>query len=319
MNISEFYYSAAHHLRVSARQVEKVVKTAPFRYKHYTIRKRNGGRRDIHHPSPVLKSLQRWMIRGPVAGLPVHDAVYSYREGRGIAMNAAAHLRSNYFARFDFEAFFPSITNKVLKTFLAASVNQGRILLDDDVIAAVARLACRATAMPSEDVLSIGAPSSPYLSNALLFEFDNAVFDRAGAHGVVYTRYADDVFLSSADLDSLRAFEPQFRSIVRDLVPFLRLNDSKHQHFSRRRRVTITGVNVTPDRKLSVGRSVKRSIKTRLYLALAGQLDSAELSPLRGSIAYVMSIEPAFLDSLRSKFGAECVDALMEFAPRSAQ
>jgi RNA-directed DNA polymerase len=316
VNISDFYYAAAHHLRVSASQVEKVVRTAPFRYKHYTIKKRNGGRRDIHHPSPVLKSLQRWIIRGPIAGLPVHEAVFSYRAGRNIAMNAMAHVKSNYFSRFDFEAFFPSITNELLKTFLISATKKGHICLDEDVVAAVARAACRATDIPSKDVLSVGAPSSPYLSNAILFEFDCAVFDRAKAVGVVYTRYADDIFLSSSDLNALIVFERVFREIVKERVPFLRLNEDKHQHFSRRRRVTITGVNVTSDRKISVGRSLKRSIRTRLHLALAGSLDSGEFSSLRGAIAHVMSVEPLFLDSLRNKFGSKDVDAFMEFAPR---
>lgn len=314
MNISEFYYAAAQYLRISAKQVEKVVRTAPFRYKHYTIAKRSGGRRDIHHPSPVLKSLQRWITREPISGLPVHEAVFSYRVGRNIAMNALAHVESNYFSRFDFASFFPSITAGVLKNFMAVSVQRGYLNLDDDVIAAIARAACRATDSPDTDVLSVGAPSSPFLSNALLYDFDKAVFERAAAAGVVYTRYADDVFLSAREKSALVAFEGDFRRSVVEFLPFLRLNEQKHQHFSRRRRVTITGVNVTSDRRISVGRATKRSIKTRLHLALSGCLDPSEFSSLKGSIAYVMSVEPWFFGSLQRKFGLERVNSFMEFS-----
>lgn len=319
MNLSELYYEAAHHLRISASQVEKIVRTAPFRYKHYTILKRNGGQRDIYHPSPVLKSIQRWLVRGPLALLPVHDSVYSYRVGRNVAMNAAMHARSSYFVRFDFSAFFPSISEIVLERFLRDASLRGFVNLDDDAISAVVRVACCRSRQSARSGLSVGAPSSPALSNALLFDFDCEVYRHALAARIVYTRYADDMFLSSVEPKALAEFEREFRTIVAQRVPYLTLNEDKKQHFSRRRRVTITGVNVTSDRRISVGRSLKRSIRTRLHLALNGQLQPSELSRLRGAIAHVMSVEPAFLVSLREKFGSARVEAFMQFSLSNAE
>jgi RNA-directed DNA polymerase len=314
MNLNEFYRAASKELLLTTTQIQKVVRTAPFRYKHYSIAKRNGGRRDIHHPSPVLKALQRWLVRGPLSTLPVHDSVYSYRIGRNIAMNANVHIRSNYFSRFDFEAFFPSINNRLLTDFMVSAAAKGHIALDAEAIKVAARLACRATETPDSDVLSVGAPSSPLISNALLFDFDQEVAEAARRVGGSYTRYADDCFLSTQSISALESLEQEFRLLVRERLPFLRLNEKKHQHFSRRRRVTITGVNITSDRKLSVGRETKRAIRTRLHLAISGRLPPEEHPSLRGSIAYVMSIEPEFIERLRSKYGERCVLEFMEFS-----
>lgn len=298
------------HLRVSPASIEKIIKTAPFRYKFYTIPKRSGGVRSIFHPSPALKSVQRWMINGPVAGLPVHESVYSYVEGRNIGMNAAAHVESNYFIRFDFSDFFPSITGGVLGRFLRKSVETGIIDLDDSVIAAVVRLACRAVG-ENGSALTIGAPSSPYLSNTVLYEFDEAVSAEADAHGVVYTRYADDIYLSSRILADLGDFEGRFREIVAVRLPFIRINEEKVQHLSRKRRITVTGVNVTPDRRLSVGRERKRRIRTMLYLAMSGVLQPEAFASLRGDIAYVKSIEPDYVERLERKFGPTFIRLFM--------
>lgn len=311
MNLQNFLFAAGQYLRSSPIQVEKIIKSAPFRYKHYTIPKRTGGRRDIYHPSPALKSVQRWMVGVPLVGLPVHDSVYSYVEGRNIGMNAAAHLRSNYFIRFDFMDFFPSITDIVLRSFLRQAAENNAIDLDEAAIDAVVRLACRATDVPGRLALSIGAPSSPFLSNAILYEFDSLVSRQAAARGVIYTRYADDIYMSSTGMAVLDDFEKEFRSLTKRFLPFLNINEDKVQRLSRKRRVTITGVNVASDRTISVGRNLKRSIRTRLYLALSGQLEVAEFSSLRGSIAYVMSIEPDYLMHLRRKFGEESINNFM--------
>jgi RNA-directed DNA polymerase len=314
MNYQELLIAAGKHLRTSPTQVERVIKSAPYRYRTYNIPKRSGGLREIHHPSPALKSVQRWLVSEPLQSLPVHDAVYSYVKNKNIGMNAAKHLESNYFIRFDFSDFFSSITSSVLREFLRQSAKNGTIMLDLAAIGAAVRLACRSVeghGRAGGYALTIGAPSSPHLSNALLFDFDSDISLRAAEFGLVYTRYADDMFVSGRGMAAVSEFEGIFRQTVRERLPYLRINEEKVQHFSRKRRVTITGVNIASDRSLSVGREKKREIKTKLYLALQGRLDPAEFSALRGNIAYIMSIESFYIDRLEKKFGQDIVRAFL--------
>lgn len=314
MNYMQLLIDSGKYCRSSPAQIEKILRSAPYRYRHYTIEKKSGGERHIYHPSPALKAVQRWLIHTPLASLPVHECVYSYVKGKNIGLNALIHAHSNFFVRFDFKDFFPSITGDVLSEFLCKSRDRGTIQLDDEAIAAVVRFACRASSENGRLALSIGAPSSPSLSNAILFDFDSEVYDRALQANLLYTRYADDVYISGRSSAALNGFEAVFREITRNRLPFISINEEKVAYRSRKRRVTVTGVNITSDRRVSVGRDLKRSLRTRLFLALKGDLPATEYSSLRGSIAYVMSIEPTFLDGLRAKFGIEEVNRFMDFS-----
>src|SRR5690606_5965066 len=52
--------------------------------------------------------------------------------------------------------------------------------------------------------LSIGAPSSPIVSNLLMFEFDKIVTSEADRRGIRYTRYADDMTFSGQRIGMLK-------------------------------------------------------------------------------------------------------------------
>lgn len=313
MNYEQLIKEISESLRVHPSQIEKIIKTAPFRYKHYEILKRSGGRRSIHHPSPALKSVQRWLVRNVLLKLPVHESVFSYVENKNIAMNAQEHIESNYFIRLDFADFFPSINGREIERLLQKSTGLGLIDLDPVAIRAVVRLVCRIDKETQALALTIGAPSSPQISNALLYEFDCMMSDAARNNDAIYTRYADDIYISSKKMAAIDEMEKIFRRELNTALPFLEINEHKVQRLSRKRRVTITGMNISSDRKVSLGRDKKRELKTKVYLAIQRELDAEEFQVLRGQIAHAMSVEPNFYESLKRKFGAEDVDAFMKF------
>jgi len=227
-------------------------------------------------------------------------------------MHAAQHLGSNYITRFDFSDFFPSISAATLRKFFLEEMRNGVIELDASAINAIIRLVCRAEERAGELVLSIGAPSSPYLSNAILYYFDKAMDFHAHTVGGIYTRYADDIYLSGCKKEVVARLEHFFQSEAAKMLPYLKVNIGKTQRLSRKRRMAVTGINLTPQRRLSVGRDLKRSLKTKVHLALQGQIDSEEMSNLRGMIAYVASVEPAFFDSLGKKFGINNIGLILD-------
>jgi retron-type reverse transcriptase len=311
MNYAEFVAAAAKLLRTSSVEVERIIMSAPYRYKHYTINKRSGGLRDIHHPSPALKVIQRWIANDLLSELPVHDCVYSYRRGRNISMHAAQHVTSNYVTRFDFSDFFPSINGAVVRRLLKQAINNGLIDFEDKVVDAVVRLVCRSDQAVGRLVLSIGAPSSPHLSNAILYNFDLRMSQVARDFEGIYTRYADDIYLSSMSRASLEKMESQFVEAVAKSLPYLNVNERKTQRLSRKRRMSVTGLNITPKRQLSVGRDLKRGLKTKVYLAIHDRLSLEEMTYLKGMLSHVRSVEPDFILSLFSKFGRDAVEAIM--------
>lgn len=174
--------------------------------------------------------LQRWALKEYVPLLPVHDAAMAYREGRSTVMHAEVHVANNYLLKLDFEDFFPSITGESLRQHLRRHLS----LLDDDLHLLV-KLFCWRGRPSGHLRLSIGAPSSPALSNTIMHEFDSKVQDYCLSVGVNYSRYADDMALSTnrpKALDQVYAFISRFARIFR----ILGLRSMLIKRFSRLKR-----------------------------------------------------------------------------------
>lgn len=305
MNKIELLGALAGHLSVSISDIGLILKSAPYRYRHYQIEKRSGGFRDIHHPTPELKAVQRWLVDQIISRIPVHGAVYSYRSGRGIRDNAQVHARSKYFLKMDLRDFFPSIRDLQVKALLQAATDAGHVALGEDAIKAIARFACRHV-QGGGLCLSIGAPSSPAISNAILFDLDSRLSDFCLAKGVRYSRYADDMCFSSNDRGVLADVETRVRQLVEG-QRFVHVNADKTRHLSKKGRVVVTGLVATSEGKVSIGRGLKRKLKTELYLYFSGAAERIDVSRLRGYVSYSMGVEPAFFESLCRKFGADRV------------
>lgn len=297
-------------LRATPAEVVTLIRRGPYQYKHYQIDKRTGGKRDIYHPSPNLKAVQRWLTSEYFSKLPVHDQVYSYRAGYCIRDHAKEHLHSNFILRLDFKNFFPSIDSRWVSSFLLENTQNKTLQLSEKAIQCIIRLVCRFNSADKSLALSIGAPSSPSLSNTILFRADSEAADHCSKLGCVYSRYADDIYVSSREKGVLNEAERLVRATFSNLAPRLSFNERKTLNVSKKSRRLVTGLTVTPDRKISIGRNLKRSIKTQIYLHTTGQLIPENLPRLCGLISYAHDVEPSFFEALSQKFGNETLESL---------
>jgi hypothetical protein len=277
--------------------LEKIIRTAPLRYKVFYIKKRSGGLREVAQPARELKAIQRLLIKKLEQQLPVHSAATAYRSGMSIKDNVLKHVNSNYLLKMDFQKFFPSITatdiKKHLEKYCATTYDASAIKL-------IAYVCCWAPKRQPPLRLCIGAPSSPLLSNSLLFDFDVRLAEAARAEGVIYTRYADDLALSSKKSGVLDSYVNLVVNLVSELdYPRLTLNKTKTVFASRSGRRTLTGLNITPDFEVSIGRERKRLIRAMYHRNLQGLLSPKEQEKLSGLIAFANNIEPSFSDRLR--------------------
>ena len=287
-------------LQLPVPLIGNVVRKASYAYKEYRIPKIKGGYHLIHHPSKELKALQRWLLRNIVTKWPVHNAAFAYREGRGIKGNASMHVKSRYLLRMDFENFFPSITWEDIDFYLRSKPpgTEGWSDVDRDLFL---QIVCR------KRCLVIGAPTSPAVSNALCFELDKRLSTKSEAEDVVYTRYADDLFFSTAQRDILGKFPKIVSEEVNAIrcPANLRVNMEKTRHASKRGRRQVTGLVLSSDGRIALGRYRKRYIRRQLYRL--DQLSLKERNELSGLIAYAMSVETDIINDLILKFGQERV------------
>lgn len=290
--------------------IERIIRTAPIRYKTYQIPKRSGGTRTISQPAREVKLLQRALIDVLLRKLPVHNAATAYREGLSIKDNALRHVGDGPILKMDFRDFFPSIRPSDWIKYC----EQTGVLRDEDDVRLTTLLLFQAPGGSSVLRLAIGAPSSPFVSNALLYEFDERVSSAVAEDHVIYTRYADDLAFSAPRTGHLVNVEKQVRAVIRNLeYPKLTINDGKTTRVTRKFGRRVTGLTLTNDGKVSVGHERKRLLHAQVFSASRGRLDADAMAELKGMLGFVNSVEPEFLDVLRRRYGHAVVVHIQRF------
>ena len=291
----------------SERELIVLIATAPSRYKTHLIDKRGGrGKREISQPTKEIKFLQRLLIGSELASLPIHDAAIAYRSGKGIRDHAQPHAEARYLLKLDFKDFFPSLKFKAIEHRLSADTGYSpveRWILGN--------LLCRKAKGASTLQLSIGAPSSPLISNYLLREFDVRATEYCEERNVRYTRYADDLAFSTSTPGMLDEVEGFVRYLVSDL-PYLAifLNETKTVNVSKKRRRILVGLTLSNDGHASIGRDAKRELRVAVHHWSIGKLDVSEVARLRGRLAFTFAIDPDFVRSLLAKHGYASINEL---------
>lgn len=292
---------------ITASSARRIAGSAAHRYKVYTIPKRSGGVRVVAQPAREVKALQRALVHELQELLPVHEAATAYVRGVSIKQNAAAHQGARYLLKMDFASFFTSIGAEALRSHLLAHASG--IFSDSEVQFILSLILWK-----DEDGrrgLCIGAPSSPFFSNSILFEFDTSVTAACDELGAIYTRYSDDLAFSTRSPEVLDEVERRVRHIVSNLAyPRLLLNESKRKAVSRAAGMYVTGLTLSNQGQVTVGRIRKRGVRAGVKRYLDGALDDIEIQRLQGELAFVLSIEPDFRQVLLNTYGVRAL-ALM--------
>lgn len=285
---------------ISSASARRVAGSAAHRYKLYSIPKKGGGQRLVAQPAREVKALQRALVEELQKVLPMHDAATAYRKGSSIIRNAHAHADAKYLLKLDFEAFFPSIGPRALLAHLnkyAVGIwSDAELQFVLDLVLWIGNDGGRG--------LCIGAPSSPFLSNTVMFDFDAAVADVCSGVRVTYTRYSDDISLSAIDPGVLADVEVAVRELVgRIAYPRLKLNEAKRTSVSRAAAMRVTGLTLSNQGVITVGRVRKRGVRAGVQRYMRGLLDDAEARRLKGELAFVLSVEPEYRLVLFATYG----------------
>lgn len=291
----------------SEHELIVLIATAPSRYKVHYIEKRGGrGRREIAQPTKEIKFLQRMLVKHELAMLPIHEAAVAYRAGMSIADHARPHAQGRYLLKLDFRDFFPSIKWSSLAYRLVCDTQYTTVELW-----ILGNLLCRKVKATGIHQLSIGAPSSPQISNYVLHEFDSKLADFCRNRGVRYTRYADDLAFSTSTPGILDLVEQEVRHLLIEFSYLgLQLNEEKSVNVSKKRRRTLVGLTLSNDGHASIGREAKRQLRLAIHRAALGRLGPTEVANLRGQLAFVYAIDPAFVSELLARYGFSSIASI---------
>lgn len=292
---------------LSRRELILLLHTAPSRYKEHSIKKRNGrGLRLICQPTAELKFFQKLLVTNELNNLPIHSSATAYRAGISIKQHALPHASSKYLLKLDFENFFPSLDAQAIRHVLDMHGNY-----TDAEVEIICQLLCMRRTSESLLRLSIGAPSSPFISNALMYEFDATAANYCLKNNIVYTRYADDIALSTSIPRSLDSAHEFFKALP-NTIEYLNLiyNSSKTVNVSRKRRRTLTGLTLSNSGNASIGRNQKRVLRAAVHALMAYKVQTMPPSRLRGMLAFVFSLDPQWVTSLCLRYGASSINEI---------
>lgn len=279
------------HLGVGAKEQAFLEKYASFRYDFVEIPKRGGGKRPLLVPEKRLKFLQQKILALLSEIYSPRSPVHGFTKDRNVISNANAHQARPFLLNIDISNFFGSISWKRVHGMLVA------IGLDDDLARSICALCVTNNQLPQ------GAPTSPILSNMVCFRLDRELMQFAGAHKFRYTRYADDISLSSY-VPPLALFNdglpPDGQTTLENISNPLRIifasngfsiNTNKIRFSGKKFRKEVTGLKV--NEFTNVKRNFIRDLRASIYKIekiglAAAQADYATRYSTKASLGNVL-------------------------------
>lgn len=235
-------------------------------YKKFFLPKKTGGKRTIYAPSAPLKIIQKKLSQVFEAVYYVKAPVHGFVRDKSILTNAKRHLesgRKKYILNVDLKNFFPTINMMRVENLLKSQPYN----LPSFVAQIISRLTCYMGFLPQ------GAPSSPIISNMICAKMDTRLRRLAQANKCIYTRYADDITISTdlSNFPSNIAVYESFSHVTtagNELLSAIeengfKINEKKIRLQSKYKRQEITGliVNNFPN----VRRKFIRQIRAMLF------------------------------------------------------
>ncbi|HST33340.1 MAG TPA: reverse transcriptase domain-containing protein [Solirubrobacteraceae bacterium] len=233
------------------------------RYYEFEIERRTGGApRVISAPIKPIKDLQRALLPMLDVAYKPRPNVHGFTRGRSPLTNAAVHRGQRWILRIDLKDFFTTINfGRVRGVFMAPPFD-----FPADVATVLAQVCCHRNVLPQ------GAPTSPAISNLVCRSLDTALRGFAKASHCHYTRYADDICISSGRtrfpeaVASVVNLSPVLSSELRRLIEengFV-INGAKTRLMRRSQRQRVTGLIV--NKRVNVPREYARHLRAVLYV-----------------------------------------------------
>ncbi|MDY6822356.1 MAG: reverse transcriptase family protein [Thermodesulfobacteriota bacterium] len=244
-------FSTRHLSEILAVDQKRLSWLANDRGRHYNtfhIDKRDGTKRKIHSPKPRLRTIQRGILDTVLAHVRLNPHAEGFRKNRSILTNARRHVSKNIIIKLDAKDFFPSITfSRVLGMFTALGYPNNVALMLTGLTTC-------------EGKLPIGAPTSPAILNIIATKLDKRLARLGEKMGFCYSRYADDLTISSDDR-TITQLIPFFKQIIQE-EGFV-VQDKKIRIMRNGGQQKITGIVV--NQKMNAERSQIRKLRAVIH------------------------------------------------------
>ncbi|MGW1941275.1 reverse transcriptase family protein [Streptomyces goshikiensis] len=316
----------AHQTGAPYIYLREIVQRVRDPYAEFSRPKREPGKaRVIAAPDGVLMDVQRWLLAGLFGRIQPHRASYAYQQGRSAVQCAQRHLGASWLLKFDLHDFFHSIDERAVQALVReAGYNR---LVSFEIARVCTRLPGGNTVPYTRSAyqgiptyrtgtlgfLPQGAPTSGAIANLIARTLDDSLVAIADRYDMTYTRYADDMTLStSRNLD---------RSVLTRCVAEIsatvararfRLHRKKTRIVPPGARKIVLGLLVDGDR-VRLPRHTRRRLEDHIRgttsFGLTAHVAHAGYSSLQGFVnhidgllSYARGVDAAWADQLKAKW-----------------
>ena len=288
--------SLEQDLGINAKTLYAVSNNLGKHYHKAKLPKKSGGYRNLSVPDEVLKFIQKRIAEVLLIHMPVSRYAKAYRFGSSTLRNAKHHVGKQVVLKLDILHFFDSIRYSTLKDKV----------FPEEIYAEPLRILLTMLCY-RKDALPQGAPSSPAITNIILYEFDELIGKWCREQGIAYTRYCDDMTFSG-DFDPAEVI--RFARLELKKLGFL-LNEQKTRIQRPVQQQTVTGIVV--NEKLSIPSDYRRKLRQELYycrkFGIQEHLQKIGLEipedtyrmQLLGKVNYVLQVHPDDRDMHEAK------------------
>lgn len=288
---------------INCKDLKKYIKTIysisnniEKNYKIYKIKKRNGKYRTIYEPNSILKQIQKQILVNILNNKSISKYAKAYHKGIQLKDNAIFHINKEIILKLDIENFFENIS------FLDIYNSCFPIEYFPKSVGMILTYLCT-----YNNHLTQGSPTSPYISNLVMKEFDEELGNWCNLRNISYTRYSDDMTFSGQ-------FNPSELIVkVRKMLYKLdlSLNNDKIRIIHKSSRQNVTGIVV--NEKMQVNIKYRNKIRQKIYyikkFGLSSHLKKCDinikpkkyLNGLYGRILYVLQINETDKEFIKYK------------------
>jgi len=288
-----------------------VTDSALLHHRRWWVAKRAGGSRLVEAPKPRLLEIQRRLLTRVVTAAEAHPAAHGARPGTGVLTAAAPHAGQAVVVHLDLEDSYASVTAGRVAGVLRRAGHPAPVAalltgLLTTVTPPADRTAPRSRVDPDRlwrqrrrlaaPHLATGAATSAAVADLVALVLDRRLAGAAASLG--FTRYVDDLCLSSADpaapVDGMTRLAQRV-VVAEDFRPAV--GKTTVRRAGQQQWVAGLVVNDRP----RVARSDVDRLRGRLHrLALDGGIDDHQWAQLAGQVAWASTGDPVRAGRLRS-------------------
>lgn len=292
-------------------------------YETFYIPKKSKGLREINAPVPELMNALRQLktIFETNMSALYHTSAFAYIRGRCTVDCVKRHQQneSRWFAKLDFSDFFGSTTEEFVISMFSQIFPFSEIIKRKDGLKALKRalsLCFLNGGLPQ------GTPISPTITNIMMIPIDYQLFNelRKMDEHYVYTRYADDILISSRWSFDCNKLQDYVLDVLKKFDAPFELKKEKTRYGSSAGRNWNLGVMLNKDNNITIGHQKKKIFKAMCcnYICDKKKGITWELHDVQvfsGLISYYRMIEKDYInyviDQNNKKFGVN-LEALIK-------